>query len=77
MVYVCNAYPIFIDKSQFAVKSSHNTTTLFIVSLVELLANIAVFVYYIYKIVKTKRNPIKDEIYTDLKSYKEIKSLAE
>ncbi|MBB6625473.1 hypothetical protein H7E67_18845 [Clostridium gasigenes] len=70
-------YPSFIDESQFAVKSSHNTTALFSVSLVALLANIAVFGYYIYKIVKTKRNPIKAELYTDLKSYKEIKSLAE
>ena len=70
-------YPSFIDESQFAVKSSHNTTALFSVSLVALLANIAVFGYYIYKIVKTKRNPIKDELYTDLKGYKEIKALAE
>jgi hypothetical protein len=69
--------PSFIDESQFAVKSSHNTTALFIVSLTALLANIAVFVYYGYKIMKTKRNPIKGELYTDLKSYKEIKELAE
>ncbi|SFC50180.1 DUF5692 family protein [Clostridium uliginosum] len=69
--------PSFIDQSQFAVRSSHNTTALFIVSLAALLSNIAVFVYYIYKIVKTKRNPIKSELYTDLESYKEIKTLAE
>ncbi len=69
--------PTFIDASRFAVKSSHNTTALFIVSLLALLTNITVFVYYAYKIVKTKRNPIKDELYTDLKSYKEIKALAE
>lgn len=70
-------YPGFIDESQFAVKSSHNTTALFVVSLLALIANIAVFAYYVYKIVKTKRNPIKGELYTDLKSYKEIKALAE
>lgn len=70
-------YPSFIDESQFAVKSSHNTTALFSVSLVALLANIAVFGYYIYKIVKTKRNPLKDELFTDLKGYKEVKALAE
>jgi hypothetical protein len=70
-------YPGFIDESQFAVKSSHNTTALFIASLVALLSNIAVFGYYIYKIVKTKRNPIMGELYTDLKGYQEIKALAE
>ncbi|NFG24120.1 hypothetical protein FDF11_15785 [Clostridium botulinum] len=69
--------PSFIDESQFAVRSSHNSTALFIVSLAALLSNIAVFVYYIYKIKKTKRNPIKAELYTDLNSYKEIKILSE
>jgi hypothetical protein len=31
----------------------------------------------IYKAVKTKRNPYKAELYTDLAAYKEIKALAE
>lgn len=69
--------PSFIDESQFAVKSSHNSTALFIVSLLALLSNIAVFVYYLYKIKTTKRNPITAELYTDLNSYKEIKELSE
>lgn len=70
-------YPDFIDKSQFAVRSSHNTTALFIISFAALASNIAVFVYYAYKIAKTKRNPLKDELYTGLKSYNEIKTLAQ
>lgn len=70
-------YPAFIDESQFAVRSSHNTTALFIVSLIALLANIAVFVYMAYKVVKTKRNPYAGELYTDLKCYQEVKALAE
>ena len=40
-------------------------------------ANVAVFVYMIYKSVKTKRNPYKAELYTDLAEYKAIKALAE
>ncbi|SHK51833.1 hypothetical protein SAMN02745163_03945 [Clostridium cavendishii DSM 21758] len=70
-------YPAFIDESQFAVKSSHNTTALFIVSLIALIVNVIVFGYYINKIIKTKRNPLKDELYTDLDAYKEVKALAE
>ena len=31
----------------------------------------------IYKAKKTKRNPYKDELYIDLKKYKEVKVLAE
>ena len=69
-------FPAFIDKSQFAVKSTHNTTALFITSLVALLANAAVFGYMIYKVVKTKRNPYTKELYTDLKCYKEVKELS-
>lgn len=68
--------PSFIDHSQFAVKSTHNAAPLFTASFLALVANIGVFGYYIYKIVKTKRNPIKEELYTDLESYKIIKELA-
>ncbi|MDK2808249.1 MAG: hypothetical protein PWP24_984 [Clostridiales bacterium] len=70
-------FPGFIDDSQFAVKSSHNTTALFVVSFAALASNIAVFVYMIYKIAKTKRNPYKGELYTDLKCYQEVKALSE
>ena len=70
-------FPVFIDNSQFAVKSTHNTTALFITSLAALLANAAVVLYMIYKVARTKRNPYTSELYTDLKCYKEVKALAE
>lgn len=41
-----------------------------------LLANVAVLVYMVYKVVKTKRNPYKGELYTGLKCYHEVKELA-
>jgi hypothetical protein len=66
------SWPAFIDTSKFAVKSSHNTTALFIVSFLALAVNVAVLVYEIYKIAKTKKNPLKDELYTDLKAYKQV-----
>ena len=70
-------FPAFIDKGAFAVASSYNKVPLFVFSLLALAANIAVFVYMIYKVVKTKRNPYLGELYTDLKEFKEIKALAE
>lgn len=70
-------FPSFIDKGTFAVASSYNTTPLFIFSFAALLINAAVFVYMIYKVVKTKRNPYLGELYTDLDKYKEIKAVAE
>ena len=68
-------FPTFVDTSMFAVKSSHNTTALWVVSSLALASNIAVLVYEVYKIVKTKRNPLKEEIYTDLDAYKQVASL--
>ncbi len=70
-------FPLFIDEGKFAVASTYNETPLFIFSFLALAANIAVAIYMIYKVVKTKRNPYKTELYTDLKEYKEIKALAE
>lgn len=69
--------PAFIDKGAFAVASSYNAVPLFVFGLAALLANIAVFAYMIYKVVKTKRNPYFGDLYTDLKKYQEVKALAE
>lgn len=70
-------FPAFIDKGTFAVASSYNPTVMFIASLLSIGSNIAVFVYMVYKVAKTKRNPYLGELYTDLSEYKEIKELAE
>lgn len=66
------SFPAFVGDSMFAVQSSHNPTALFVVSALALAANVAVLVYQVYKIVKYKKNPLKDEIHTDLDSYKAI-----
>lgn len=65
-------FPAFIDTSKFAVKASQNETALFIVSTLALVSNVALIIYHIYKTVKNKRNPLKEEVYTDLKSYQMI-----
>lgn len=70
-------FPAFIDKGAFAVASSYNKTPLFAFSFAALAANVAVVIYMIYKVVKTKRNPYRGELYTDLKEYREIKALSE
>ncbi len=41
-----------------------------------LASNVAVFLYMIYKVIKAKKNPYTNDIYTDLKAYKEVKKLA-
>jgi len=66
------AVPTFVSDSTFAVDSSHNPTALFVVSLVSLLANVAVAVYQVKVIVTRRRNPLRDELFTDHKSYQEL-----
>jgi hypothetical protein len=67
-------FPSFVDTSMFAVKSSHNPVALWVVSGLALASNVGVLVYEIYKIAKTKRNPCKEEIYTDLPAYQQVAS---
>jgi hypothetical protein len=59
----------------FAVKASHSATAYSVVSGLALLVNVAVLVFHMYKIVKFKRNPLKEEIYVDDAKYKEIAAL--
>lgn len=70
-------FPLFQDEGMFRVDSTYNPTIYFIVSFLALAANVAVLVYMVYKARKTKRNPYRTELYTDLAAYREIKALAE
>ena len=66
------AVPTFVSDSSFAVDSSHDPKALFVVSLISLLANVAVAVYQVKVIVTKRRNPLRDELFTDHKSYQEL-----
>jgi len=66
------AVPTFVTSSQFAVESSHDERALFVVSALSLLANVAVAVYQVRVIVTRRRNPLKDELFTHLRPYREV-----
>ncbi|QYF72984.1 DUF5692 family protein [Cryobacterium sp. PAMC25264] len=66
------AVPTFVTSSIFSVQSSHNPTALFIVSAISLAANIAVVVYQVRVIVRTKRNPLRDELFVELPGYQKV-----
>lgn len=77
-ILAADGYTVLTDAGIHQVAgAAPNTTVLFVVSLLALLVNIAVFVYMIYRVTKTKRNPYKGELYVDHKKYQEIKVLAE
>ncbi|MDA3943787.1 MAG: DUF5692 family protein [Bacteroidetes bacterium] len=63
--------PQFADKIA-PVPTTHNPQAFFLVSLVALLANVALFVYQIIRIRKKKLNPLKDELYAETKTYQSV-----
>ncbi|NLY36177.1 MAG: hypothetical protein GX046_02955 [Tissierellia bacterium] len=69
-------FPNFQDVGKYAVNSTYNPRIYFAVGLIALLVNLAVLGYMIYKVMKTKRNPYKEELYTDLAGYREVKALS-
>lgn len=66
--------PNFFVKSEYAVASTHSPAAYYTVSIIALVFNIGVAVYQIRAVVKNKKNPLKDELYTDHKEYQTIKN---
>ena len=54
----------------FGVTATYNPTAWTVLSALALAFNAGVFVYEVSVIIKTKRNPLKQELYTQLESYK-------
>ena len=61
--------PNFFVKGQFAVASTHSPAAYYTVSIIALVFNVGVGIYQIMKIVKSKKNPLKDNLYEDTKAY--------
>lgn len=54
----------------FGIRATYNPKAWMALSVIAIITNVAVAVYEIYTIKKYKRNPLKEEVYTHLKSYK-------
>ena len=54
----------------FSITATYNPTAWTVLSALALIVNAAVFVYEVCVIVKTKRNPLKQEMYTHLPAYR-------
>lgn len=63
--------PSFADRIA-PVPTTHNPKVFFIVSLIALLANSALFIYQFRKIVKNKLNPFKSEIFKETLAYRRV-----
>lgn len=65
-------FPAALLLSDVAVQSTWNPAAMWTLSITALVVNVAVLIYQIYTIVKFKKNPLQDELYTHLETYKEI-----
>jgi hypothetical protein len=65
-------FPTYSTTEFFSITSTLNTTPMLILSILSILSNGLVFAYQIHLMIKTKRNPLKEELYVDLKSYSDI-----
>lgn len=65
--------PNFFTIGQHAVASTHNPTAYYLVSVIALAFNVGVAIYQLNTIIKNKKNPLKDELYTELATYQKIR----
>jgi hypothetical protein len=64
--------PLYATTQFFDIIPTHEKAPMLLLSILALIANLGVLGYEIYTVYKTKRNPLKEEIYTDLKVYQSI-----
>ena len=65
--------PDFFIKGKYAVASTHDPAAYYAISSLALAANVAVAAYQVYVIVKKRKNPFKDELYSDSRSSRALK----
>ncbi|MHC1746814.1 MAG: DUF5692 family protein [Cellulosilyticaceae bacterium] len=66
--------PNFFVASKYAVASTHSPAAYYTVSILALVFNIGVGIYQVRTIIKGKKNPLKDNIYADYRSYQRVKN---
>ncbi|MEG0307533.1 MAG: DUF5692 family protein [Clostridium sp.] len=66
--------PNFFVSSKYAVASTHSPTAYYTVSIIALVFNIGVAIYQLITIIKSKKNPLKDDLYTNREAYKTVRS---
>lgn len=72
-------YPFLIHDNQNLIRIPYqiNETFYYVMAILSLAVNVAVFLYQLVVIIRKKKNPLKDELYADTKHSQYIKSLAE
>ncbi|MBU3133113.1 hypothetical protein KPL40_11685 [Clostridium gasigenes] len=66
--------PNFFVHGKYAVASTHSSTAYYTVSILALVFNVGVGIYQVRTIIKNKKNPLKDDLYTERKDYQAIRN---
>ncbi|NBI05255.1 DUF5692 family protein [Senegalia massiliensis] len=70
-LYAMFSLSVDFQKSQyFQVFPTYSASVLMTISIISLIFNVGVFAYMVYTIIKKKKNPLKEDIYTDTDYYK-------
>ncbi len=64
-------FPNYANTQYFDIVSTHAIAPKYLLAILALVFNLAVLGYEIKTIIKTKRNPLKEELYVDTKAYKD------
>lgn len=65
-------FPNYANTEYFNIVTTHAASPKYILSVLAIIFNIGVLVFEVKTIIKTKRNPLKDELYVDLKAYNDV-----
>jgi len=65
-------FPGYSSTKYFSITSTLSSAPMILLSVLSLSANVAVLCFQIYQMRKTKKNPLKEELYIDLKSYRKV-----
>jgi hypothetical protein len=65
-------FPMYASTKYFDIVTTHADLPKLLLSILALTINVLVLAYEVYTINKAKRNPLKEELYTDTLAYKEI-----
>jgi hypothetical protein len=75
MMWVMTMPYFFAIGSTFNVSVSYNPAANWSIAILSLALNLVLAAWQVYRIVKNRLNPLKDEIFTDLPEYKQVNSL--
>lgn len=62
-------FPMYATTKYFDIVTTHDAAPKYVLAVISILFNVGVLAYEVYTIYKTKRNPLKEELYVDTVSY--------